>query len=311
MIRHQRRPGVGPLAGWRGADGSAEGRGAAEPGPGRPLHRERRLLDRARPGGGRLLQALERRLPGLGGADGLLRRARALSLRPLVRDPRPLPGGRPRHRAAPAARAPARPARPRDGAAAGLVSARRRRRRPRGLPAPRDQPAPGGDVPLLGLAERLAAPDPRREPALRSRRALGERSASRKATGRRSISPHARITVPVARMDALNPWTVWTWNAIGKRAGAWALVARRARGDPRLPAQPPDPRSSPGRDRLPTPTRSPARPHGTTSASASSGSRPRPAASRQSRLSAHRSVEGRTEPVVAKVAVSLKHEHLI
>ena len=37
------------------------------------------------------------------------------------------------------------------------------------------------------------------------------------------ISPHGRITVPVARMEALNPHTVWTWNAIGKRPGAWAL----------------------------------------------------------------------------------------
>jgi anaerobic selenocysteine-containing dehydrogenase len=37
------------------------------------------------------------------------------------------------------------------------------------------------------------------------------------------ISPHGRITVPVARMDALNPKTVWTWNAIGKRPQAWAL----------------------------------------------------------------------------------------
>ena len=36
-------------------------------------------------------------------------------------------------------------------------------------------------------------------------------------------SPHGRIRVPVARMDALNPDTVWTWNAIGKRSGAWAL----------------------------------------------------------------------------------------
>ena len=38
------------------------------------------------------------------------------------------------------------------------------------------------------------------------------------------VSPHARITVPVARMDAQNPHTVWTWNAIGKRPGAWALA---------------------------------------------------------------------------------------
>ena len=37
------------------------------------------------------------------------------------------------------------------------------------------------------------------------------------------VSPHGRIKAPVARMDALNPHTVWTWNAIGKRPGAWAL----------------------------------------------------------------------------------------
>ena len=36
-------------------------------------------------------------------------------------------------------------------------------------------------------------------------------------------SPHGKIKVPVVRMDALNDNTVWTWNAIGKRKGAWAL----------------------------------------------------------------------------------------
>ena len=36
-------------------------------------------------------------------------------------------------------------------------------------------------------------------------------------------SHHGRIRVPVARMNALNGRTVWTWNAIGKRKGAWAL----------------------------------------------------------------------------------------
>ena len=39
----------------------------------------------------------------------------------------------------------------------------------------------------------------------------------------RVVSPHGAITVPVARMAALNPRTVWTWNAVAKRAGAWAL----------------------------------------------------------------------------------------
>ncbi len=38
-------------------------------------------------------------------------------------------------------------------------------------------------------------------------------------------SAHGRIKVPVARMDALNENTIWTWNAIGKKRGAWALTA--------------------------------------------------------------------------------------
>ena len=39
----------------------------------------------------------------------------------------------------------------------------------------------------------------------------------------RVSSAHGSITVPVMEMAALNENTVWTWNAIGKRKGAWAL----------------------------------------------------------------------------------------
>jgi anaerobic selenocysteine-containing dehydrogenase len=39
----------------------------------------------------------------------------------------------------------------------------------------------------------------------------------------RVSSPHGEIIVPVMEMAALNENTVWTWNAIGKRKGAWAL----------------------------------------------------------------------------------------
>ena len=39
----------------------------------------------------------------------------------------------------------------------------------------------------------------------------------------RVTSPNGGITVPVAHMAALNENTVWTWNAIGKRKAAWAL----------------------------------------------------------------------------------------
>jgi sulfite dehydrogenase (quinone) subunit SoeA len=36
-------------------------------------------------------------------------------------------------------------------------------------------------------------------------------------------SHHGRIRVPTKLMGGVNPDTVWTWNAIGKRAGAWNL----------------------------------------------------------------------------------------
>jgi len=39
----------------------------------------------------------------------------------------------------------------------------------------------------------------------------------------RVTSPNGSIVVPVAHMAALNEHTVWTWNAIGKRRAAWAL----------------------------------------------------------------------------------------
>jgi len=36
-------------------------------------------------------------------------------------------------------------------------------------------------------------------------------------------SPHGRVKAPIRTMDGVNDDTVWTWNAIGKRAGAWSL----------------------------------------------------------------------------------------
>ncbi|MFO1091486.1 MAG: molybdopterin oxidoreductase family protein [Hyphomicrobiales bacterium] len=37
-------------------------------------------------------------------------------------------------------------------------------------------------------------------------------------------SAHGKIKVEVRLMDGVNPDTVWTWNAIGKRSGAWNLT---------------------------------------------------------------------------------------
>jgi anaerobic selenocysteine-containing dehydrogenase len=37
-------------------------------------------------------------------------------------------------------------------------------------------------------------------------------------------SAHGRVKGQVRLVDGVNPNTVWTWNAIGKRRGAWALA---------------------------------------------------------------------------------------
>ena len=52
---------------------------------------------------------------------------------------------------------------------------------------------------------------------------LWEANAFEDGDWARVTSAHGEITVPVAHMAALNGNTIWTWNAIGKRKGAWAL----------------------------------------------------------------------------------------
>jgi anaerobic selenocysteine-containing dehydrogenase len=37
-------------------------------------------------------------------------------------------------------------------------------------------------------------------------------------------SYHGKIRGQAKLMDGVNPETVWTWNAIGKRSGAWGLA---------------------------------------------------------------------------------------
>lgn len=53
--------------------------------------------------------------------------------------------------------------------------------------------------------------------------AIWEANGFKEGDFARVTSPSGQITVPVAHMPALNPHTVWTWNAIGKRRGTWAL----------------------------------------------------------------------------------------
>ena len=55
------------------------------------------------------------------------------------------------------------------------------------------------------------------------------------------VSSHAgRIEAQIKLMDGVNPDTVWTWNAIGKRSGAWNLAADSPEFTQGISAQPPD-----------------------------------------------------------------------
>ncbi|HEY7689891.1 MAG TPA: molybdopterin dinucleotide binding domain-containing protein, partial [Dongiaceae bacterium] len=44
------------------------------------------------------------------------------------------------------------------------------------------------------------------------------------------VSHHGRIKVQIKAMEGVNADTVWTWNAIGKRRGAWNLSPQAAEG---------------------------------------------------------------------------------
>ena len=54
-------------------------------------------------------------------------------------------------------------------------------------------------------------------------RSLGEKIGARDDDWVRLTSHQGSVTCQVRLMDGVNPDTVWTWNAIGKRRGAWGL----------------------------------------------------------------------------------------
>ena len=54
------------------------------------------------------------------------------------------------------------------------------------------------------------------------------------------ISRNGRVKGQVRLMEGVNPDTVWTWNAIGKRRGAWNLADDAPESRAGLPAEPRD-----------------------------------------------------------------------
>ena len=263
IVNHERKPGIGSLAGWRGADGD---RDAA-----------RRAQSRAS----------SRRLYRATAASGATRsrRARATSSTPTA----PIWTSRSQHGLHRQGRADRPPALQRAAAelpprrARATAPCSRRDARPRARIATYFDPLPFWYPPFEDAAiDRDAFP----LHAITQRPMAMYHSWGSQNAWLRQIHGENRLYIHRARraqlgiadddwvgvdqpprphqgcrsgsMDGVNPDTVWTWNAIGKRAGRLEPRAGRAGGDDGLPAQSPDRRAAAGarrRRRSPTPIR--------------------------------------------------------
>lgn len=226
MVRHERRPGIGPLAGWRGADGSAAGRGAPNP------DQLQRYIDNGGfftahvPEGAAFFKPWNKAWQDWAVARGLTDKAAPyvfnLYLEPLRKFQLAAEGHGPRQ--------------PPDH-----LRARIRETLdplPVWYPPLGDAELDPGAYPLHALTQRPAAMYHSwgsQNAWLRQIHGMNPLYVPRKVWDQHGFqdgdwayltAPSGRIKVPVARMDALNDHTVWTWNAIGKRRGAWALDAR-------------------------------------------------------------------------------------
>ena len=169
LVHHERKPGIGSLAGWRG-DGSEHGRGAPNPDQlQRYVEHGCFWQDELAPGQ-RYFKHANRDYLDYAVRMGFIDRAAPVTFQlysEVLQKFRLAAQGA--SRAAAAARAPGAH---RDllRSPAVLVSAARPRRRAP-VPDARGHPAADGDVPFLGLAERLAAADPFQQPPLSRPRA--------------------------------------------------------------------------------------------------------------------------------------------
>ncbi|MEM8597590.1 MAG: molybdopterin-dependent oxidoreductase [Pseudomonadota bacterium] len=229
ITRHQRRPGVGPLAGWRGEDGMSEGRGAPNP------EQLQRYIDAGGfwtsevPENARFMKPFNRAYQDwaveMGFYDAPQPYVFQLYVEPLRRfqlaaegHGEEQPPEHLRDRIAEAMDPLPTWWPPFEGAS----------------PLTAEDAAAGG-FPLHAITQRPAAmyhawgsqnawlrQIHNATPLYVPRSAM---AAAGLADGDWAwvISRHARILAPVRGMSAVNPRTVWTWNAIAKRAGAWGL----------------------------------------------------------------------------------------
>ncbi len=223
LVNHERAPGIGPLAGWRGEDGMSHGRG--EPNPrqldryienqcfwSHPIPREQRFYKMAN----RDYLEWAADMGFIGAPDPIVLQLYAEPIQ--------------KFRNAARGHGPVQPS-----------ENDRTRVEAYFDPLPLWYPPMEGtminlkDFPLHAITQRpmhmyhswgtmnawLRQITNRNRLYMSSR--LGERLGIVDGDGGWVTSHHAKIKVQVGLMDGVNDDTVWTWNAIGKRSGAWNL----------------------------------------------------------------------------------------
>jgi len=223
MVRHERRPGVGPLAGWRGPDGTKTGRGEANPDQLKRYVANGGFFRKEIPPQARYFRHANRDWQEWAVEHGLQDRIAEnvfqLYLEPMAKF----------RLAAQGLAEPAAPESHRTRILAAFTP----------LPqwyAPFEGAALDADeFPLHAITQRPAAmyhswgsqnawlrqihgANPMFVPA-----AVCDEAGLADGDWAWVVSAHGRILVPVKRMEAVNGSTLWTWNAIGKRGGAWRL----------------------------------------------------------------------------------------
>jgi anaerobic selenocysteine-containing dehydrogenase len=222
IVNHQRRPGVGPLTGFRGPDGMDQGRGAPNPGQIDRYIANGSFYQAHIPAGAAFMKpwnaAYQDWAVGLGLFDAPQPYLFTLWSEPLRRFQLAAEGFGPRQ--------------PPDHLRARLKQAMS----PYPVWYPPQGEAAGADYPIHALTQRPMdmyhswGSQNAWLRQIRGRNVLYLPTAIWQGQGfqpgdyARVTSPSGEIVVPVAHMAALNPQTVWTWNAIGKRRGAWALA---------------------------------------------------------------------------------------
>ena len=255
---------------WRvgAATATEHGRGAPNPEQLRALYREWRLLDRAISRTRRVFQTLQCRLSGLGGEDGPFRQARSpIDLPALCRADAQVPARRAKGMAS-ASRPSICATRSRQPSIRLPIWYQPFEQAGRSAPSSRCTPSPSARrrCIILGQPERLAAPDPRAQSALRARRGLRCSRAEDGDWAHVYLASRAHHGAGGAdgRAEPADGLDLERHRQAQGRLGAGR---RRAGGEEGLSAEPPDPRVAAAQGRRPAlvefRSRSPARRRGT------------------------------------------------